>query len=152
MVKVTVAHEEGDEMEQVDEVTATARGILHRARTFAVVGASPNPARPSHSVMRTLQRHGYRVIPVNPKCDEKEILGEPVRPSLAAIDEPIDVVDIFRRSDQAGQHVDEAVAVGAPAVWLQLGVIDEQAAARARAAGLDVVMDRCPAIELSRLG
>lgn len=100
-----------------------------------------------------MQSRGYTVIPVNPACDE--LLGARCYPTLAeAASEqgPIDVVDIFRRSDQAGLHVDEAIDVGASAVWMQLGVIDQAAASRARAAGLDVVMDRCPAIEMPRLG
>jgi predicted CoA-binding protein len=97
-----------------------------------------------------LKSRGYTVIPVNPACDE--VLGERCYASLADIPDPIDVVDIFRRSSEAGRHVDEAIAVGASAVWMQLGVIDHAAAARAREAGLQVVMDRCPAIEMPRLG
>ena len=100
-----------------------------------------------------LQSRGYRVIPVNPACDE--LLGVPCHPTLAAAvaaEGPVEVVDIFRRASEAGRHVDEAIEVGARAVWMQLGVIDEAAAERARAAGLDVVMDRCPAIEMPRLG
>jgi predicted CoA-binding protein len=134
---------------QVEEVI---RSVLSTRRTWAVVGCSPDPGRDSHRIARMLQSRGYRVIPVNPSCDE--LLGERCYPALgdAAADAgPIDVVDIFRRSSEAGAHVDEAIAIGASAVWMQLGVIDEAAAARARAAGLDVVMDRCPAIELPRL-
>lgn len=129
------------------------RSVLEGRRTWAVVGCSPDPSRDSHRIARMLQSRGYRVIPVNPHCDE--VLGVRAYPSLAAAAEeagPIDVVDIFRRSSEAGEHVDEAVAIGASAVWMQLGVIDEVAAERARAAGLDVVMDRCPAIEMPRLG
>lgn len=124
--------------------------ILDHCRTFAVVGASPRSYRPSHGVMRTLQQHGYPTVPVNPRCDE--VLGQRSWPDLASVPSElgIEVVDIFRRSELAGAHVDEAIAVGATAVWLQLGVIDEAAAERARAAGLAVVMDRCPAIELRR--
>jgi predicted CoA-binding protein len=96
-----------------------------------------------------LKSRGYRVIPVNPSCSE--VLGERCYPRLADIPEPVDVVDIFRRSSEAGRHVDEAIDIGAGAVWMQLGVIDDDAATRARAAGLDVVMDRCPAIEMPRL-
>jgi uncharacterized protein len=132
------------------DVTATADRILDRARVFAVVGASPSSWRPSHGVMRTLLDHGYEVIPIRPGVDE--VLGLRAYPDLASVPEEvaIDVVDIFRRSDRAGGHVDEAIERGVPAVWLQLGVIDHEAADRARAAGLDVVMDRCPAIELRR--
>jgi uncharacterized protein len=116
-----------------------------------VVGCSPDPRRDSHRIARLLQGRGFRVIPVNPAADE--ILGERCYPSLtaASAEEGIEVVDVFRRRDQAGAHVDEAIAIGARAVWLQLGVIDEPAAQRALAAGLQVVMDHCPAIELPRL-
>jgi predicted CoA-binding protein len=114
-----------------------------------VVGCSPDPGRDSHRIAALLQREGHRVIPVNPRA--REILGERCHPSLRDVPEPVDVVDVFRRSELAGAHVDEAIAIGAGAVWLQLGVIDAAAAARARAAGLRVVMDRCPAIELPRL-
>ena len=117
------------------------RRILDECRTIAVVGLSSNPIRPSHGVARYLQQQGYRIIPVNP--NEREVLGEKCHAGLAEIPEPIDLVDIFRRSDEAGHHVDEAIRLGARAVWLQEGVIDEAAAARASAAGLLVVMDRC---------
>jgi predicted CoA-binding protein len=120
------------------------------ARTWAVVGCSPDPTRDSHRVASFLQRRGHRVIPVNPAMDEWR--GERCYPRLADIPEQVDVVDVFRRSEAAGVHVDEAIAAGAEGVWLQLGVIDEEAAERARAAGLDVVMDRCPMIEAPRLG
>lgn len=125
--------------------------ILRSYQTWAVVGCSPDPARASNRVARFLQAHGYRIIPVHPGVDE--ILGETCWPSLEDIpaEVGVEVVDIFRRADQAGTHVDEAIAIGARAVWLQLGVIDEAAAQRASDAGLDVVMDRCPAIELPRL-
>jgi len=118
-------------------------------RTWAVVGCSPEPWRPSHDVARFMIDRGYDVVPVNPNVDE--VLGRTCHASLADVSVPVDVVDIFRRSSEAGRHVDEAIAVGAKAVWMQLGVIDEQAASRARQAGLRVVMDRCPAIELARL-
>src|SRR3954468_14972017 len=118
--------------------------------TWAVVGASPSPARESNRIAAMLKARGYRVIAVNPACDE--LLGERCYGSLADVPEPVDVVDIFRRSDAAGAHVDEAIEIGARAVWMQLGVIDHDAAERARAAGLEVVMDRCPAIEMPRLG
>jgi uncharacterized protein len=129
----------------------TIRRLLTETRTWAVVGCSPDPGRDSHRVARVLRDRGFRVIPVNPNAEE--ILGERCYPSIAEIPagESIDVVDIFRRADQAGAHVDEAIARGARAVWMQLGVIDEAAAERALAAGLEVVMDRCPAIELPRL-
>jgi predicted CoA-binding protein len=130
--------------------------VLADLRTWAVVGCSSNPARPSHRVSRYLLAQGYRVIPVNPA--ERSVHGMPAYPDLASAadaawraGQPIEVVDIFRRADQAGSHVDEAIGIGALAVWLQLGVVDAAAAGRAQAAGLRVVMDRCPAIELPRL-
>jgi predicted CoA-binding protein len=125
------------------------RALLTETRTWAVVGCSPDPARDSHRVAATLKREGFQVIPVNPNAGP-ELLGERCYASLRDVPERIDVVDVFRRSDQAGVHVDEAIAIGATGVWLQLGVIDEAAAARARAAGLRVVMDDCPAIQLPR--
>jgi len=127
------------------------REILDTHRVWAVVGCSPDPSRASHSVARFLQGNGYRVIPVNPNASE--ILGERCYARLADVpaEEGVEVVDIFRRSALAGLHVDEAIEIGARAVWMQLGVIDPGAAARARDAGLRVVMDRCPAIELPRL-
>ena len=129
----------------------TIRRLLTETRTWAVVGCSPDPRRDSHRVAEVLQRHGFRVIPVNPAVDE--LLGERCYPSVLDIPagEGVEVVDIFRRADRAGRHVDEAIAVGARGVWLQLGVIDEAAAERAAEAGLEVVMDHCPAIELPRL-
>jgi predicted CoA-binding protein len=132
------------------DMDAAIAMILERCRTFAVVGASPRAHRPSNGVMQTLIANGYDVVPVNPTCDE--VLGRRSYPDLAtaAAAHPIDVVDIFRRSELAGDHVDEAIAIGARAVWLQLGVIDVAAARRASDAGLAVVMDRCPAIELRR--
>jgi uncharacterized protein len=134
-----------------DATTELARLMLERSRTFAVVGASASPHRASNSVMGVLLRHGYRVIPVTPRYEE--VLGHRTYPDLASVpsDGHIDVVDIFRRSEHAGAHVDEAIAIGASAVWMQLGVVDHAAARRAREAGLDVIMDRCPAIELRRL-
>jgi predicted CoA-binding protein len=131
---------------------AVIRKVLTQTHTWAVVGCSPDPGRASHRVARMLQGHGYRVIPVNPEVDE--LLGERCYPSVTSIpaSEAVEVVDVFRRSDQAGAHVDEAIAIAARAVWLQLGVVDEAAAQRALDAGLDVVMDRCPSIELPRLG
>jgi predicted CoA-binding protein len=131
---------------------ATIRSLLTGTRTWAVVGCSPDPARDSHRIARLLLEHGLTVIPVTPRADA--VLGQPAFASLLDIppDIRIDVVDIFRRSDQAGAHVDEAIRIGARGVWMQLGVVDEAAAERALAAGLEVVMDRCPAIELPRLG
>ena len=127
-----------------------AQHILEGFTTWAVVGCSPSARRDSHDVARFLQTKGKRVIPVNPLACPGEILGEPCFPDLASVDGPIEVVDIFRRSEFAGAHVDEAIAVGAKAVWMQLGVVDEAAAQRARDAGLVVVMNRCPKIEWGR--
>jgi predicted CoA-binding protein len=119
----------------------TIKAILADCRTIAVVGLSSDPNRPSHGVASYMQRRGYRVIPVNP--NETEVFGERAYPALTDVPDKIDLVDIFRRSDEAGKAVDEAIAIGAKAVWLQEGVIDEAAAQRAHAAGLLVVMDRC---------
>ena len=126
--------------------------LLANARTIAMVGASDRPNRPSHGVMKFLQDRGYRVIPVNPQITGERIHGEFVWRELSQIGEPIDIVDIFRLPMAAGEAVDEAIAVGAKAVWLQIGVINEDAAKRAEQAGLKVVMDRCPKIEIPRLG
>jgi predicted CoA-binding protein len=126
--------------------------LLTSARTIAVVGASDRPSRPSYGVMRFLQGHGYRVLPVNPQITGEHVLGEFVWRDLSQNGIPIDIVDIFRRPEAAGEAVDQAILAGARAVWMQLGVINEDAAARAEAAGLKVVMDRCPAIEIPRLG
>jgi predicted CoA-binding protein len=130
---------------------AVIEDVLTGTRTWAVVGCSPDPWRDSHRIARLLQDHGYRVIPVNPFAEQ--LLGERCYPSVSAIPagEGVEVVDIFRRADRAGAHVDEAIAAGVRAVWLQLGVVDEAAAGRALEAGLQVVMDRCPAIELPRI-
>ncbi|HXG64773.1 MAG TPA: CoA-binding protein [Blastocatellia bacterium] len=115
--------------------------IFNEAKTIAVVGLSSNPSRPSYNVARYLQSQGYRIIPVNP--NETAVLGEKAYPKLEDVPEKIDIVELFRRSDQAGRHVDEAICIGARAVWMQEGVIDEKAARKAQGAGLDVVMDRC---------
>jgi predicted CoA-binding protein len=131
---------------------AEIRDLLMAARTIAMVGASPRPDRPSHGVMEKLQQQGYRVIPVNPTIPGEHILGEYVFDRLSEIGVPIDIVDIFRNSEAAGETVDEAIAIGAKAVWMQQGVINEAAAARAEVAGLKVVMDRCPKAEIRRLG
>ena len=131
---------------------ADIKALLEETRTIAMVGASDRPDRPSHRVMQTLQAHGYRVIPVNPQITGEHIHGEFVFRDLNQLGDPIDLVDIFRNSAAAGEAVDQAIAAGAKAVWMQLGVINEEAAARAEAAGLKVVMNRCPAIELPRLG
>jgi uncharacterized protein len=128
------------------------RSILESVRTIAVVGASPRPERPSHRVMAYLQRRGYRSIPVNPNAVGGTINGERCYASLAEVPEPIDMVDVFRRTEAAGGVVDEAIAIGARVVWMQLGVRDADAAARAEGRGLKVVMNRCPAIEIPRLG
>ena len=128
------------------------RHVLTAYRTWAVVGCSPDPWRDSHDIAALLKRRGLTVVPISPKAGE--ILGEPCFATLEdarAAGHDIEVVDIFRRSDRAGVHVDEAIAIGARAVWMQLGVIDPGAAARARDAGLAVVMDRCPKLELPQL-
>jgi predicted CoA-binding protein len=125
--------------------------LLTDARTIAVIGASDRASRPSYGVMRFLQNHGYRVLPVNPQITGEHVLGEFVWRELAQIGVPIDIVDVFRRPDAVADAVDQAIFVGAKAVWMQLGVVDEEAAAKAEAAGLKVVMDRCPAIEIPRL-
>jgi predicted CoA-binding protein len=125
--------------------------ILRHSRTIAMVGASPNWNRPSYFAMKYLQRKGYRVIPVNPSAAGQIILGETVYASLKAIPDKVDMVDIFRRSDQIGPIVDEAIAIGAKVIWMQLGVRNDAAAEKAEAAGLKVVMNRCPKIEYGRL-
>ena len=131
---------------------ADIHDLLANARTIALVGASDRPNRPSYGVMAALQRHGYRVIPVNPQITGEHVHGEFVWRELAQIGVPIDIVDIFRRPEAAGEAVDQAIFVGAKAVWMQIGVINKEAAARAEAAGLKVVMDRCPKIDIPRLG
>ena len=130
---------------------ATAREILTRYKDWAVVGSSSDPSRPSFGVMRYLSSHGYNVIPVNP--NENACQGLDCYPDLRSIPEgtDVEVVDLFRRSESVEPHVDEAIDVGAKAIWMQLGVINEAAARKAADAGLLVVMDRCPAIDHPRL-
>ena len=134
-------------LESDDEI----RDLLSSVRTIALVGASDNPGRASFGVMERLQQHGYRVIPVNPRITGEHVHGEYVWRELEQIGEPIDMVDIFRRSEDVGPIVDEAIKVGAKAIWMQIGVVNHEAAAKAEAAGLKVVMDRCPKIELAQL-
>lgn len=130
---------------------AAIRDLLLATRRIAVVGASDRPSRPSHGVFGFLLARGYDAVPVNPVLAGREIHGRAV---VAALEQaaPLDMVDVFRRSAEAGAVVDAAIRLGARSVWLQLGVVDESAAARARATGLVVVMDRCPVIEWRRLG
>ena len=126
--------------------------LLQNARTIALVGASDRPDRASFGVMKFLQDQGYRVIPVNPRITGEHVHGEYIWRELGQIGEPIDIVDIFMRGETVGPIVDDAIAIGAKAVWMQLGVINGEAAAKAEAAGLKVVMDHCPKIEFARLG
>ena len=125
--------------------------ILEKAKIIALVGASDKPHRPSYSVMKYLKMKGYTVIPVNPNNTGKTILGEPVFENLSAITQQVDLVDIFRKSMDVEQIIDEAIAANARAIWMQIGVIHPKAAKRAINAGLRVVMDRCPKIEIPRL-
>ncbi len=139
-------------LDPIPYTDAKIRNILSTVRTVAMVGASPNWNRPSYFVMKYLQGKGYRVIPVNPGTAGGEQLGERVYASLRDIPDEIDMVDVFRASDAAGPIVDDAIAIGAKVVWMQLGVRNDEAAAKAEAAGLDVIMNRCPKIEFGRLG
>jgi predicted CoA-binding protein len=127
------------------------RGILRETEVIAMVGASSNWNRPSYFAMKYLQRKHFRVIPVNPREAGNKILGETVYAALADIPDKIDMVDVFRNSEAAGPIADEAIAVGAKTLWMQLGVRNDAAAERAEAAGLRVVMNRCPKIEFGRL-
>ncbi len=128
---------------------AGIRRILENHKVIAMVGLSPKEDRPSHIVARYLMAHGYTVIPVNP--GQKEILGQPCYPDLKSIPVKVDMVDVFRNSADVPPIADDAIAIGAKSLWLQLGVIHPEAAAKAATAGLDVVMDRCPKIEFARL-
>lgn len=131
---------------------AEIKSLLESVKTIAMIGASDKPNRDSNRVMLYLQQRGYRVIPVNPTIGGQQIHGEHVWADLSEVGVPIDMVDVFRNSEAAGAAVDEAIAAGAKAVWMQLGVVNEAAAAKAEAAGLKVVMDRCPKVEIPRLG
>src|SRR6516162_4004120 len=131
---------------------AQLRAILERVKTIAMVGASSNWNRPSYFVMKYLQGKGYRVIPVNPGTAGNEQLGEKIYASLRDIPDQVDMVDVFRASDQVGPIVDDAIAIGAKVVWMQLGIRNDEAATRAEAAGIEVIMNRCPKIEFGRLG
>ncbi|MCG5239078.1 CoA-binding protein [Azospirillum doebereinerae] len=130
---------------------AFLRDVLDRTKSIAVVGASADPVKASYFVVKYLRDAGYRVFPVNPKMAGQSILGQTVYGSLAELPEPPDMVDVFRNSAAAGGVTDEAIAIGAKVVWMQLGVVNEEAAARAEAAGLTVVMNRCPKMEIQRL-
>src|SRR5438876_8910353 len=142
-------------MSQLDPIPypdARIHAILERVRTIAMVGASSNWNRPSYFVMKDLQRKGYRVIPVNPGIAGQELLGEKVYAGLRDIPDPIDMVDVFRSESEAPKIVEDAIAIGAPVVWMQLGIRNDAAAARAEAAGIEIIMNRCPKIEFGRLG
>jgi predicted CoA-binding protein len=139
---------DGDALDYDDEELVR---IYRTVRTVAMVGASPNWNRPSYFVMKYLQRKGYRVIPVNPMAAGQQILGETAVADLASIDVPVDVVDIFRRPDAVPGIVDDAIRMGARVIWMQLGIRHPAAAARAEAAGLTVIQDRCMKIEFGRL-
>ncbi len=139
-------------LEPISYSDAKLRSILERVKTIALVGASANWNRPSYFVMKYLQGKGYRVIPVNPGIAGKTLLGETVYASLRDIPDKVDMVDIFRRSEDAAPIVADAIAIGAQVVWMQLGIRNDAAAKTAEAAGLEVIMNRCPKIEFGRLG
>jgi len=128
------------------------RHILTTVRTIALVGASEKTNRPSHEVMEYLQGHGYRIIPVNPRLAGQTVLGETVYADLNSLPEKVDMVDLFVAPERTDAIIDQAIGLRIPVVWLQIGVINEEGAARAEAAGLTVVMDRCPKQEIPRLG
>lgn len=136
----------------IETSDAAIRDILTATKTIAIVGASDKKDRPAFGVMRFLQGKGYRCIPVNPRLAGKELLGETAYATLGDIPVPIDMVEVFRRADKVGPIADAAIAIGAKVLWMQLGVINEKAADQASTAGLKVVMNRCPAIEIPRLG
>lgn len=133
---------------------ATLNSVLDQTKTIAVVGFSMNPARASHRVTQFLVEQGYKVIPVNPGHAGKEVFGTTIKASLAEIDESVDMVDVFRRSEALMGVVEDALknVMGLQTIWTQLDVVDEAAAQKAREAGVTVIMDRCPAIEIPRLG
>lgn len=138
-------------MSNLDYSSAFLTQILRETKTIALVGASEKKHRASYNVMKYMQSKGYKIVPVSPRLAGKKLLGEQAVASLADIPHPIDMVDIFRNSEDAGGVTDEAIAIGAKTVWMQLEIINEAAAQRAEAAGLTVVMDRCPKIEYERL-
>jgi uncharacterized protein len=133
-----------------DDEATTVRRVLAECQTWAIVGLSGDPFRPAYDVARFLQSRGKRIVPVHP--DAGTVLGEQGYASLGDVPFPVDCVDVFRRSSQAGAHADEAVKIGARAVWFQLGVVDEAAAERTREAGLDMVVNRCPKVDWGRYG
>src|ERR1700746_3238387 len=139
-------------LEPIPYSDAQLRSILHRVKTIAMVGASSNWNRPSYFVMKYLQGKGYRVIPVNPGIAGQMLLGETAYASLRDIPEPVDMVDVFRPARDAPAIVEDAIAIGAKVVWMQLGIRNDHAAATAERAGIEVIMNRCPKIEFGRLG
>src|SRR6201997_3539995 len=139
-------------LDPIPYADAKLRRILSTVRTIAMVGASSNWNRPSYFVMKYLQGKGYRVIPVNPGIARQSLLGEKVYASLRDIPEPVDMVDVFRSAREAPAIVEDAIAIGAKVVWMQLGIRNDKAAAAAEKAGIEVVMNRCPKIEFGRLG
>src|SRR5271169_130671 len=139
-------------LEPIPYSDAQLRAILRRVKTIAMVGASSNWNRPSYFVMKYLQNKGYRVIPVNPGIAGQTLLGENVYANLRDIPQPVDMVDMFRAAREAPAIVEDAIAIGAKVMWMQLGIRNDAAAAKAEAAGIEVVMNRCPKIEFGRLG
>lgn len=138
-------------MSEPDYTDEQITAVLRDVKTIAMVGASANEVRPSFFVLKYLLDKGFRVFPINPGLAGQTLLGQPVYGDLADIEEPIDMVDIFRGSDAAGPITDQAIAIGAKVVWMQLGVVNEDAATRAEEAGLTVIMNRCPKMEYGRL-